>query len=476
MWCLTEGYWLIFFPKSPQFTKIPSMKSYEMNLTQGSLFKNIFIYSVPLIFSNLLQVLFNIADVAVVGRFAGALPLGSVGSTSQLLFLYTGLIMGLGGGINVIVAFYIGAKNKKDLNDSLTASLFVSILTGVILMILGLVTARPILSAIKTKPELLQGAVTYFSIYMLGLPGCALYNFGNAVLSAAGDTKRPLYYLTAAGIVNIILNLFFVIVCRMDCAGVAIASVISQYVSAVLVLNAVCRGIGDVKLDFAKLKRAKLNRTITIRILKIGIPSGLQNAIFAVANTFVQMGINSFDAIMVAGTAAASNLDPIVYNCMGAFYTACASFIGQNYGAKNKKRIRDSYLVCSVYSFSFGLVIGLLLKYFGRPCLSLFTTDNSVIEAGMLRMNIMGFSFCVASLMDNTIAASRGLGKTLIPSIFVMIGSCVFRIAWIYTIFAWFQTIPSLFLLYIFSWFITAVAEIIYFVWCFNHDTELARI
>lgn len=442
--------------------------SYEMDLTKGSLFKNIFVYSIPLIFTNLLQVLFNISDVAVVGRFAGAMPLGSVGSTSQLLFLYTGLIMGLGGGINVIVAYYIGAKNKRNLDAALDSSLIVSIVTGIFLMLLGLVTSRPILTLIKTKSELLDGAVTYFRIYMLGLPGAALYNFGNGVLSAAGDTKRPLYYLTFSGIVNVLLNLFFVIVCRMSCAGVAIASVIAQYISAFLVLRAVCCGLGDVKLVLKKPGEFHLNRTITVRILKIGIPSGLQNAIFAVANTFVQVGINSFDAVMVAGTSAASNYDPIVYETMGAFYTACASFIGQNYGAHNKKRILNSYLICGLYSFVFGLILGILLMLFGRQCLWLFTTDPAVVEAGLLRLNIMGFSYCVASLMDNTIAASRGLGKTIIPSIFVMIGSCFFRIAWIYTVFAYFKTIPSLFLLYVFSWLITAVAQIIYFFYSYS--------
>lgn len=442
--------------------------SYEKDLTKGPLFKNIFFYSIPLIFTNLLQVLFNISDVAVVGRFAGAIPLGSVGSTSQLLFLYTGLIMGLGGGINVIIAYYIGAKNKHDLDSALDSSLIVSIITGIFLMLLGLITSRPVLTLIKTKSELLDGAVTYFRIYMLGLPGAALYNFGNGVLSAAGDTKRPLYYLTFSGIVNVLLNLFFVIVCRMSCAGVAIASVIAQYISAFLVLSAVCRGLGDVKLIFKKPNELHLNRMITIRILKIGIPSGLQNAIFAVANTFVQVGINSFDAVMVAGTAAASNCDPVVYETMGAFYTACASFIGQNYGAHNKKRILNSYLICGLYSFVFGLILGVLLMFFGRQCLWLFTTDPAVVEAGLLRLNIMGFSYCVASLMDNTIAASRGLGKTIIPSVFVMIGSCFFRIAWIYTVFAYFQTIPSLFLLYVFSWLLTAVAEIIYFFYIYS--------
>lgn len=437
------------------------MKTYEKDLTEVPLFKGIFFYSAPLILTNLLQVLFNIADVAVVGRFAGALPLGSVGSTSQLLFFFTGLLMGLSGGINVIVAYYIGAKSKKDISESVHTAFIISLIAGIILMIVGFFFARPILTLIKTKPELLDGAVTYFSIYMLSMPGVAIYNYGNAVLGAAGDTKRPLYFLTISGVVNIILNLFFVIVCDMDCAGVALSTVISQYISAILVMIPLFIGIGDVKFS---LKSFRLNGEKSRRILKIGVPAGLQNSIFAFSNTVIQVGVNSFDAIMVAGTSASSNLDNIIYNVMGAFYTANATFIGQNYGAKKKKRILQSSIISNGYALFFGIVISILLYIFGRQAIGLFTTDEKVIEAGLLRLNIMVFSYPVASFMDNTIAANRGLGKTVVPSIIVLIGSCLFRIVWVYTIFAWFKTIPSLFLLYIFSWALTAIAEIIYFI------------
>ena len=436
-------------------------RTYEKDLTQGSLSKGIFFYGLPLIFSNLLQVLFNISDVAVVGHFAGSLPLGSVGSTSQILFLFTGLLMGLGGGVNVIIAYYIGAKSQKKLDLSLYSSFIVSMMVGLILMLAGFFLARPILTLIKTKAELLDNAVTYFKIYILGMPGLALYNYGNAVLSAAGDTKRPLYYLTIAGIVNVILNLIFVIIFKMSCAGVALASLISQYVSAILVMIPLFHGIGNIKFQ---IKKFKTNREITLRVLKIGIPSGMQNVIFAIANTFVQVGINSFDANMVAGAAAGSNLDNIVYSAMNGFYVACATFIGQNYGAGNKKRIIKSMFISNAYAFTLGATLSTLMFIFGHQCLALFTNDPQVLHAGYLRLSIMFFSYPFASFMDNTIAASRGLGKTFIPSIIVFLGSCLFRIAWIYTVFAFFKTIQSLFLLYIFSWTITAIAEIIYFI------------
>ena len=291
----------------------------EKDLTTGSLSKGIFLYSLPLMFSNILQVLFNIADIAVAGRFAGPLALGAVGSTSQILFLFTGILMGLGGGVNVIVAFYIGAKSQKSLDQSVHSSFTISLIIGLLLMLLGYIFANPVLTLIKTKPELLEGAVTYFKIYMLGIPGVAIFNYGNAVLSAAGDTKRPLFYLTTAGIINVILNLIFVITFNMSCAGVALASIISQYVSAIMVMIALYKGLGNIKFS---LKKLSLNREISIKILKIGIPSGLQNAIFSVANTFIQVGVNSFDATMVAGTSACTNLDNIVYSTMNGFYSA----------------------------------------------------------------------------------------------------------------------------------------------------------
>ena len=441
------------------------MKNLDTDLTKGPLNKGILFFSIPLVFSNLLQVLFNTADIAVVGKFAGTIPLGSVGSTTQLLFFFTGILMGLGGGINVIVAYYLGSKNKKDLIDSVNTSAIISLIVGIFLMVFGLVISRPVLVLIKTQPELLEGAITYFRIYMLGMPGVALFNFGNAVLSAAGDTKRPLYYLSFSGVLNIILNLFFVIVCDMDAGGVALASVISQYVSAFLVFIPLIKGVGDIKFKFSHLK---INRAQTIQVFKIGFPAGLQNAIFAFANTFIQVGVNSFDPVMVAGTAASANLDPIIYNVMMAFYTACASYIGQNYGARKKKRILHTYLITTAYSFGIGLAFGIIFYIFGHQILSLFTNDPRVVEAGLIRQNVMVCSFCFSAFMDNSAAASRGLGKTLVPSIIILLGSCVFRIIWIYTVFAYFQTVPSLFALYLASWAVTGLFEVIYFVKCYK--------
>ncbi|MDO4305459.1 MAG: MATE family efflux transporter [Eubacteriales bacterium] len=437
------------------------MQREKQDLTEGSLGKKILFFSIPLMLSNLLQVLFNMADIAVVGQFAGSQALGAVGSTTTLVTMFTDFLIGLSGGINVLTALHFGAKNKKSVIETVHTALLLSIVCGMLLMLAGIVFPRQILQLLHTRPELLDGAVLYIRIYFLGIPALAVYNFGNSVFSAVGETKRPLYYLAFAGMINIVLNLFFVIFCKMDVAGVAAASVISQYISAFLIVAALFRSSEDYAL---RLRYLRVSRDKAKNILKIGIPAGMQNAIFQVANLFIQVGVNSFSATMVAGNSAAANADALVYSVMMAFYTACGSFMGQNYGARKKDRIRKSYLISLGYAFGVGTAMGLSLAAFGTVFLGLFTNDPAVIKAGMYRLTIMGFSYGFSAFMDCTIAAARALGKSLVPTVVVIMGSCVFRIIWVYTVFAYFRTIPSLYLLYIFSWGITALAEIVYFI------------
>lgn len=440
------------------------MKQLEQSLIEGSLGKKIFLFSLPLMLSNLLQVLFNMADIAVVGKFAGSNALGSVGSTSILVTLFTSFLIGVGGGINVLVALHIGAGNKKEAKETITTAYVLCLCMGILLLIVGISGARGILSLMNTKPELIDGAVLYLRIYFLGLPAVGVYNCGNAILSAAGDTKKPLYFLSIAGVVNVALNLLLVIVFHLDVAGVAIASIISQYISAILITHALTHGdnVYTISLRHQTLRSLVLKDKL-IAILKLGLPSGLQNMVFMFANLFVQVGVNSFSATMVAANSAAANADGPVYEVMAAFYVACSSFMGQNLGAKKKDRILKSYFVSLSYSFSIGLILGLTILFMGPDFLLLFTSDPAVIELGMYRLKIMSVSYAFSAFMDCTIAASRGLGKTVVPTFIVIMGSCIFRVIWIYTIFAYFKTIPSLYLLYIFSWTITAAAEIIYF-------------
>lgn len=437
------------------------MQREKQDLTRGPLGKQILFFSIPLIFSNLLQVLFNMADVAVLGKFAGTMALGAVGSTTTFVTMFTDFLIGLSGGINVLTARHFGAKDKKNIVETVHTSLLLSIGAGLLLLLGGWVFSKGILLMLQTKQELLDGAVLYIRIYLLGMPALAVYNFGNAVFSAVGETKRPLYYLSFAGICNVVLNLFFVIVCHMDVAGVATASVISQYISAFLIVRALAKSREVYAL---RLKDLHMSGKNARAIIHIGVPGGLQNAIFQMANLFIQTGVNSFNATLVAGNAAAMNEDAIVFSVMMAFYTACGSFMGQNYGAGKKERIWKSYVYSLAFAFGSGLILGISMIFFGTSFLRLFTSDPAVIEAGMYRVTFMGLFLGFSAFMDCTIAASRAIGKSLVPTVIVLLGSCVFRIVWIYTIFAHFRTVPSLYLLYIFSWGITAFAEIIYFI------------
>ncbi len=431
-------------------------------MVDGSLWKNMFLFSVPLMLSQLLQVLFNMADVAVVGKFSSAEALGSVGSTTILVSLFTGFLIGMGSAVNVRVAQHLGAQDKPRTRASIRTSFVICLSMGCIIMVLCLASARFILEMLGTKEDLIDGAELYFRIYALGMPALGVFNFGNGVLSAKGDTKRPLAYLMVAGILNVVFNLFFVIICNMAEDGVALASIITQYVSAVLILVHMGKQQDDCSFRLQDLKKG-IDKSEQKRILGLGIPAGFQHSIFAIANLFIQGAVNTFDSVMVEGNSAAANADAIIYNVMAAFYTACSTFMGQNLGAAKHDRVLKSYFIGIVYSFLAGAVLGGALFLFGREFLSLFANDEAVIEAGLQRTGIMCFSYAFSAFMDCTIAACRGIGKSFAPTVIVIMGSCVFRVVWIYTVFAHFHTIPSLYLLYIFSWLITSVAEIICF-------------
>ena len=447
-----------------------SCQAKSKSMTEGPLAKQILFVSLPLALSNLLQILFNMSDVAVVGRFAGSTALGAVGSTSTFVTLFTGFLIGLSNGVNVLAARYYGARHPKDVSKTVHSALVVSLLAGILLLAVGLFGSPTLLRLLNTKEDLLPGAILYLRVYFLGMPALALYNYGNAVFSAIGETKKPLAYLSVAGVVNILLNLFFVIICNLDVAGVALASTIAQCLSAGLILRALTKVEDCYALD---LHSIRLDLGTTKRILMLGIPAGLQNAIFAIANLFIQAGVNSFDSLMVKGNSAAANADAMIYDAMAAFYMACASFMSQNYGAGKLDRMRKSYFISLAYSFGVGLLLGGGLLVFGRQFLMLFTTESAVVDAGMKRIMVMGLAYCISAFMDCTIAASRGLGKTVGPTVIVVLGSCVFRVIWVYTIFAHFHTIPSLYLLYPFSWLLTAAAEIVYFIYSYRQAIRI---
>lgn len=445
------------------------MKEKKLDMTKGNLWKQILIFSFPLMLSNLLQVLFNMSDIVVVGQFGASNSLGAVGSTSILITLFTGVMIGFGNAVNVIVAKAIGAKDKNGIFKAIHNSIIICFFIGLFFGLFGVIFAKPLLTLLKTKDTLFNKASLYLMVYLCGMPGVSLYNYGNAIYSSLGDTKRPLIILALSGLLNILLNLFFVIVLHLDVLGVALASIISQYCSMIFILLSLMKRKDEFKLE---LKRIKFDFDGFKELMKIGIPAALQNAIFAIANLFIQGSVNSFDEIMVSGNSAATNYDALVYDVMASFYYAGSSFVGQNFGAGNKKRIRDSYLISLVYSFGTGLVIGVLLEIFDEPALRLFTKDPQVIEAGLHRLKIMGYSYFVSSIMDSAIASSRGLGKTFVPMLLEIFGVCIFRIVWVYTVFAHYHTIESLYLLYIFSWVLSGLLEIPCFIYYYKKATK----
>ena len=396
-------------------------KSQSYSLTEGPLLPAIVRFSIPLMLSNVLQVLFNMSDIAVVGRFAGSQALGAVGSTTILVTLFTGFLIGMGSGVNVVTARYLGARQHQAVSKTVHTSAILLLITGVLLLAFGFLFTPSMLRLLGTKDVLLDGAIRYLRIYLFGMPALAVFNFGNGVLSASGDTKHPLLFLSIAGVLNVLLNLLFVIVFQMAEAGVALASAVSQYVSAGLIVLSLARRPESIGLHRSLLR---LDGNKSRQILSISIPSGMQNAIFAIANLFIQAGVNTFDAVMVEGNAAAANADALIYDVMAAVYLACSSFMSQNYGAGHRERVKKSYLLCLGLSFGIAAVMSAALVIFGRNFLSLFTKDAEVVEAGLTRLKVMGCSYAFSALMDCTIAASGPGAAAWGPTVIVILGSC----------------------------------------------------
>ena len=452
---------------------LDTMNTHEIDMTTGSLWKKILFFSIPLMFSNLLQVFFNIADVAVVGKFAGAIALGSVGSTTIFLTLTTGILLGMASGVNAVTALFVGSRDSENLNKTVHTAILLCLAVGILLFLCGLFFSRPILTLMNTKPELIDGATLYLTVYLCGSPALAIYNYGNAILSAVGDTKRPLLYLFIAGVINVILNLIFVLVFDMSVLGVALSSIISQYISAFLVLHFLLKSTQDYALH---LRDIAFDWGIAGRILKISIPSATQYSLFAVANICIQTSVNQFDHVVVEGNAAAVNADTLIFDMMAAFYTACTSFVAQNFGAGRKDRIWHSFLITTLYSFSVGLILGLSLLILQKPFLSLFTSDPNVMKYASIRITILSLSYCVSAFMDNATAASRGLGKSVAPALFVIVGVVVLRIIWLFTIFAYFHTLHSLYLAYVTTWAVTAICENVFFIYHYRRLPDTVQI
>ncbi len=435
-------------------------KSYEIDMCNGPLLGKILLFSVPLMMSGILQLLFNAADIIVVGRFAGSSALAAVGSTSALINLLINVFVGLSVGVNVLVAKYYGGRREKDMSETVHTAITTSVLSGLFLVVLGLVAAKPLLHLMGTPDDVLSQSVLYMRIYFLGMPVLMLYNFGAAILRAIGDTRRPLYFLFAAGIVNVVLNLFFVIGLGMGVDGVAWATVISEHISALLVLKSLMEAPGALKLS---LKNLRIHPKKLKRIIKIGLPAGMQGAIFSISNVLIQSSVNSFGSIAMAGNTASSNIEGFVYTAMNAVYQTNLSFTSQNLGGRKYSRINKIMYICLGVVTVVGLSLGLTAVLGGRMLLGIYSSDPEVLRYGMLRLGIICTTYFLCGIMDCMVGSLRGLGYSIIPMFVSLTGACGFRVVWVFTVFAAYHSLDVLYLSYPVSWAITAAAHMITF-------------
>lgn len=433
-------------------------KSYEMDMCSGPILKKVLSFALPLMLSGVLQLLFNAADVIVVGRFAGSQSLAAVGSTTALINLLINIFIGLSIGANVLVARYYGAKSEKDVSETVHTAIAISLVSGAILVFLGLFTSRYMLELMGTPEDVIEKSVIYMRIYFAGMPVVMAYNFGSAILRAVGDTKRPLYFLTLAGVVNIVLNLFFVIQLHMDVAGVALATVLSQCVSAGLVLKCLAQSDGPLKLH---LKKLSIDKRKTLLIMKIGLPAGMQGAIFSISNVLIQSSVNSFGSIAMAGNTASANIEGFVYTAMNALYQTNLSFTSQNIGARMYTRVNRILFICLGTVTAVGMALGFLAVIGGTDLLKIYSSDPEVISYGMLRMSIICTTYFICGWMDTLVGSLRGMGYSVLPMVVSLTGACGLRVIWIFTIFAYHHTLFSLYISYPISWLITAAAHMI---------------
>ncbi len=429
-------------------------------MTNGPLVGKIIRFAIPLALSGILQLLFNAADIIVAGRFAGSQALAAVGSTSALINLIVNLFIGLSIGVNVLVARYYGGGNRQDLYETVHTAVLISLISGVVLIFVGIGLSEPLLTLMGTPEDVIGQAVLYMRIYFIGMPVMMLYNFGAAILRAVGDTQRPLYFLLLAGVVNVFLNLFFVIVLHMGVAGVATATVISQCISAGLVLLSLVKSESVYRVN---LKELKIYKHKLVQMVKIGVPAGIQGATFSVSNVLLQSSINSFGSIAMAGSTAGSNIEGFVWTAMDAFTQSTLSFTGQNYGAKKFHRITKVVWYNLGLVTLVGLVLGIGAYLLGRPLLSIYSTDPEVIDYGLQRMLMVCAPYAICGIMNVMVGAMRGLGSSLTPMIVSIFGVCVLRVVWIYTIFPLDRTFFMLFLSYPVTWLVTGLVEVVCF-------------
>ncbi len=425
---------------------------HDMDMTSGSILPKLLLFALPLMLSSILQLLFNAADVVVVGRFEGENALAAVGSNGALINLIVNVFMGLSIGANVMVARYVGAGKYKETSQAVHTTIALSLVGGVFFAIIGFVFAKTFLTWMGAPAEVLPLSTIYLKIYFLGMPFNMLYNFGSAVLRSVGDTQRPLLYLTIAGVINVVLNFIFVVFFHMGVAGVALAMIISQAVSAILVLLCLMRSDGAIHVDLRKLR---IHMDEVVEIAKVGIPAGLQGMFFSLSNVLIQSTVNSFGPVVMAGNSVSSNIEGFIYVAMNAMYQSAITFTSQNVGARKYRRIRQICVQSVLAVTVIGVIVCAIAFFLRMPLISIYSTEPEVMAAAEIRLIIFATTYFLCGVMDTLCGALRGLGRTMEPMIVSVLGACVFRIFWIYCILPFNHTLNMLYLSYPVSWIIT---------------------
>ena len=437
-----------------------ALKKNNMDMTNGPILRKMVLFAFPLLCSSVLQLLFNAADTVVVGQFAGKNSLAAVGSNGALINLMTNLFIGLSVGSNVLIAKAVGARDTEHTKRIVHTSIVISLIGGVILMAFGMLYAKDILILMDAPEEIVDLAATYLKIYFIGIPAMMIFNFGSAILRAIGDTKRPLYFLSAAGVINVLFNLLFVIKFRMDVAGVAWATVISQVISAVLIMICLMREKSDIRVV---LRELRIDPDSLVRILKIGIPAGLQGTLFSLSNVVIQSSINSFGSTVVAGNSAAQNLEGFVYVSMNSLHQATLSFTSQNMGAGKYDRIGKILKSGLILVFLVGLILGGMMVLFGHQLLRIYSPKSLVIEKGFERLLVVCGTYYLCGIMDVMVGSIRGIGYSVMPMIVSLIGACGLRILWLKTFFLMdmFHRPFYIYVTYPVSWIVTIMAHVV---------------
>jgi putative MATE family efflux protein len=427
------------------------------DMCSGPLFSKILIFALPIMAMNILQLLFNTADMVVVGRFSGSGALAAVGATGPLINLIVNLFMGLSVGTSVIVAQDSGAGEQAAVSRSVHTSIAISIIGGLVVMVMGLVLCEPLLKMMGTPEDIFGLSVLYMKIYFISMPASMVYNFAAAILRAVGDSRRPMYYLIITGALHVIFNLFFVIELHMSVDGVAWATVISQYLSVLLIMMCLSRYDGAIRFIPRKMR---IDGDKLKSIVRIGLPAGLQGLLFSISNVMIQSAVNSFGSTMVAASSAAGNVESYIGTTMNAYYNAAITFTGQNMGAKKYDRIDTVAKVCTVLIFATWILMGGATLLFGRPLLGIFTSDPQVIELGMLRINIMMAAYFTCGIMNVYPGLTRAMGYSILPMLSTLVGACLMRIVWLATLFTWYPTEIMLFACYPVTWALAGLGQV----------------